>query len=132
MSMTDPIADMLTQLRNGLLRHRDSIAVPYSRLKEAVAGVLVAEGYLLGCEAVDAENGHRQLLLRPKYYQGKAVISKVERASKPSRRFYCGKEDVPQVDGGLGIAVLTTPQGVMTDRAARAAGIGGEVVCYVS
>lgn len=132
MSMTDPIADMLTQLRNGLMRHRDTVEVPYSRLKEAVGAVLVEEGYLLGCERIDGASGHQQLLLRPKYYQGKAVISKVERASKPSRRFYCGKDAAPQVDGGLGIAVLTTPQGVMTDRAARAAGVGGEVICYVS
>lgn len=132
MSMTDPIADMLTRLRNAQMRHRDSVEVPHSRLKEAIAGVLVDEGYLSACETADGDDGHRRLVLRPKYHGGKAVISRMERRSKPSRRLYCGKDAVPSVDGGLGIAVLSTPQGVMTDRAARAAGIGGEVLCYVS
>ncbi len=131
MSMTDPIADMLTRIRNGQAADKASIAMPSSKLKMAIAQVLEAEGYIAGFEEL-ANGSKRQLRIQLKYFQGRGVIEHIERVSKPGLRVYRSKNDVPTVVGGLGVSIVSTSQGVMTDRAARAAGHGGEVLCVVS
>jgi len=131
MSMTDPIADMLTRIRNGQSADKESVEMPASKLKTAIAKVLEDEGYISGYEATE-KDGKAQLRVRLKYYQGYGVIEHIERVSKPGLRIYRGKSDVPRVVGGLGISIVSTSQGVMTDRAARDAGHGGEVLCFVS
>jgi small subunit ribosomal protein S8 len=129
--MTDPIADMLTRIRNGQAADKASIAMPSSKLKMAIAQVLEAEGYIAGFEEL-ANGSKRQLRIQLKYFQGRGVIEHIERVSKPGLRVYRSKNDVPTVVGGLGVSIVSTSQGVMTDRAARAAGHGGEVLCVVS
>jgi small subunit ribosomal protein S8 len=131
MSMSDPIADMLTRIRNAQMVQKASVALPSSKLKVAIAQVLKDEGYIDGF-AVAGEATKPTLEIALKYYAGKAVIEKIERVSKPGLRVYKGCHDIPKVQNGLGVAIVTTPQGVMTDRKARAAGIGGEVLCYVA
>lgn len=131
MSMTDPIADMLTRIRNGQSADKESVEMPASKLKLAIAKVLEAEGYISGFETTDAD-GKPRLVVQLKYYQGHGVIEYIERVSKPGLRVYRSKSDVPTVVGGLGISIVSTSQGVMTDRAAREAGHGGEVLCFVS
>lgn len=131
MSMSDPIADMLTRIRNAQMVDKASVAMPSSKLKAAIAQVLKDEGYIDGF-AVKTEEGKAQLEIALKYYAGRPVIERIERVSRPGLRVYKGRHDIPQVLNGLGVAIVTTPKGVMTDRKARAAGIGGEVLCYVA
>ncbi|NRT56727.1 30S ribosomal protein S8 [Sphaerotilus uruguayifluvii] len=131
MSMSDPIADMLTRIRNAQMVEKASVAMPSSKLKTAIAQVLKDEGYIDGFQ-VKTESGKSQLEISLKYYAGRPVIERIERVSRPGLRIYKGRHDIPQVQNGLGVAIVTTPKGVMTDRKARAAGIGGEVLCYVA
>lgn len=131
MSMSDPIADMLTRIRNAQMVEKTSVAMPSSKLKAAIAQVLQDEGYIDGY-AVKASSGKSELEISLKYYAGRPVIERIERVSRPGLRVYKGRHDIPQVMNGLGVAIVTTPKGVMTDRKARAAGIGGEVLCYVA
>ena len=131
MSMSDPIADMLTRIRNAQMVQKVSVAMPASKLKTAIAEVLKAEGYIDDF-AVRGEPNKPQLEIALKYYAGKPVIEHIERVSRPGLRVYKGRHDIPTVMNGLGVAIVTTPKGVMTDRKARQAGIGGEVLCYVS
>ena len=131
MSMSDPIADMLTRIRNAQMVQKVSVVMPASKLKAAIAEVLKAEGYIEGF-AVRGEATKPQLEIALKYYAGKPVIEHIERVSRPGLRVYKGRHDIPNVKNGLGVAIVTTPKGVMTDRKARLAGIGGEVLCYVA
>ncbi len=131
MSMTDPIADMLTRIRNGQKARKVAVSMPASKQKEAIAKVLEDEGYITGF-AVEGEGAARQLTVELKYFQGTPVIEKIQRASRPGLRVYRGKEDLPKVLGGLGIAIVSTSAGVMSDRQAREKGVGGEVLCVVS
>ena len=129
--MTDPIADMLTRIRNGQASEKSQVSMPSSKLKASIAEVLKNEGYIQDFNVND-EDGKPVLVVDLKYYQGKPVIASIKRASRPGVRMYKPKDELPKVDGGLGIAIVSTPNGVMTDRAARSAGVGGEVICYVS
>jgi small subunit ribosomal protein S8 len=131
MSMSDPIADMLTRIRNAQSVDKASVSMPASKLKVAIAQVLKDEGYIDGF-AIKGEAGKSELEIALKYYAGRPVIERIERVSRPGLRIYKGRHDIPQVQNGLGVAIVTTPRGVMTDRNARAAGIGGEVLCYVA
>ena len=131
MSMSDPIADMLTRIRNAQMVEKGAVTMPSSKLKVASAQVLKDEGYIDGF-AIKGESGKNELEIALKYYAGSPVIERIERVSRPGLRIYKGRHDLPQVMNGLGVAIMTTPQGVMTDRKARAAGIGGEVLCYVA
>ena len=131
MSMSDPVADMLTRIRNGQKARKVSVTMPASKQKEAVAAVLRDEGYISGFSA-EGEGASRQLTVELKYFEGAPVIESVRRVSKPGLRIYRGKDDLPKVLGGLGIAIVSTSAGVMSDRQAREKGIGGEVLCVVS
>lgn len=131
MSMTDPIADMLTRIRNGQSAGKQQISLPASKLKAAVAKVLSDEGYIGECAITDVD-GKPQLTIALKYYQGRPVIETIQRVSRPGLRIFRGRDELPKVMGGLGIAVVSTSHGIMTDRAARAAGYGGEVICVVA
>ena len=131
MSMSDPIADMLTRIRNAQMVQKVSVVMPASKLKTAIAEVLKAEGYIDNFAVRDAQS-KPQLEIALKYYAGKPVIEHIERVSRPGLRIYKGRHEIPSVMNGLGVAIVTTPKGVMTDRKARQAGIGGEVLCYVS
>jgi small subunit ribosomal protein S8 len=130
MSMQDPIADMLTRLRNAQMAGKPSVDMPGSKLKLAVAKVLKDEGYIEEFAGTELE-GKPRLSIDIKYYQGKPVIAEIDRISRPSLRRYVGKDELPSVRNGLGVAIVSTSQGVMTERAARAAGVGGEVLCTV-
>jgi small subunit ribosomal protein S8 len=131
MSMTDPIADLLTRLRNGLMARHKTVDVPASKVKAEIARILAEEGYLTGYELV--EDGRQGVLrLQLKYgSSGEKVITGLERVSRPGRRVYCGKGEIPRVLGGLGITILSTPKGVLTGTASQRAGVGGEVLCNV-
>jgi len=131
MSMSDPIADMLTRIRNAQSVAKAAVTMPSSKLKVAIAQVLKDEGYIDGF-AVKSEGGKSNLEVALKYYAGRPVIERIERVSRPGLRVYKGRHDIPNVMNGLGVAIITTPKGVMTDRKARQAGIGGEVLCYVA
>lgn len=131
MSMSDPIADMLTRIRNAQMVDKATVTMPSSKVKTAIAQVLKDEGYIDGFKVV-VEGGKSQLEIALKYYAGRPVIERIERVSRPGLRIYKGAKSIPQVMNGLGVAIVTTPQGVMTDRKARAAGVGGEVLCYVA
>ncbi len=131
MSMTDPIADFLTRIRNGQTSGKTEINVPTSKVKIAIAKVLKDEGYIDDFTATALE-GKPSLAGQLKYYQGRPVIDRLERVSRPGLRVYKGKDELPSILGGLGIAIVSTSQGVMTDRQARASGHGGEVICVVS
>ncbi|MCE2914227.1 MAG: 30S ribosomal protein S8 [Rubrivivax sp.] len=131
MSMSDPIADMLTRIRNGQMVDKAKVTMPSSKLKVAIAQVLKDEGYIDGF-AIKSDAGKAELEIALKYYAGRPVIERIERVSRPGLRVYRGRGTLPQVMNGLGVAIVTTPQGVMTDRKARATGIGGEVLCYVA
>ncbi len=132
MSMSDPIADMLTRIRNAHHAEMNTVRMPASGTKKAIAKVLKDEGYISGiADSTDAA-GHPALELTLKYYQGKPVIEMIDRVSKPGCRRYAGKDELPVVNGGLGFAIVSTSKGIMTDKAARKAGVGGEVICYVS
>ncbi|MEE4280127.1 MAG: 30S ribosomal protein S8 [Halieaceae bacterium] len=130
MSMQDPLADMLTRIRNAQMAGKTSVDMPGSKLKTAVARVLQEEGYIAGHEAY-MEGVKSRLRMDLKYFDGKPVIAEIDRVSRPSLRRYAAKDELPSVRGGLGIAIVSTSRGVMTDRAARAAGVGGEVLCTV-
>ncbi len=131
MSMTDPIADMLTRIRNGQSTRKVSVSMPTSKAKQAVAKVLLDEGYIAGF-ATEGEGAESQLIVELKYYKGEPVIETIKRSSKPGLRVYRGKDALPKVLGGLGVAIVSTSAGVMSDRQAREQGIGGEVICVVS
>jgi small subunit ribosomal protein S8 len=131
MSMSDPIADMLTRIRNAQMVEKASVQVPSSKVKVAIAQVLKDEGYIDGFQ-VKNDDGRPQLEIALKYYAGRPVIERIERVSRPGLRVYKGSSAIPQVMNGLGVAIVTTPKGVMTDRKARANGVGGEVLCYVA
>jgi len=131
MSMTDPIADMLTRIRNGQTAEKVNVVMPSSKLKCAIAQVLKDEGYIEDFAKQEVD-GKPALSVTLKYFQGQPVIERIDRISKPGLRIYRGKNDIPDVVGGLGVAIVSTSQGVMTERAARAAGHGGEVLCTVS
>ena len=129
MSMQDPVSDMLTRIRNAHHRSKSDVVMPSSKLKASLAKVLQDEGYISGFSVSDEVKP--SLTVELKYFEGKPVIEEINRASKPSLRVYAGTKDLPKVRSGLGVAIVSTSQGVMTDRAARAAGIGGEVLCTV-
>ena len=129
MSMQDPISDMLTRIRNAHHRSKPDVVMPSSKLKASLAKVLQDEGYISGFSVSDETKP--SLTVELKYFEGKPVIEEINRASKPSLRVYAGTKDLPKVRSGLGVAIVSTSQGVMTDRSARAAGIGGEVLCTV-
>lgn len=130
MSMQDPVADMLTRIRNGQSANKNSVKMPFSNLKNAILVLLKKEGYIQDFNV----QGHKKLELEIflKYFKGKAVIEKIQRVSCPSLRIYKKKNDLPKIMAGLGIAVISTSQGVMTDSMARRLGLGGEVICYVA
>lgn len=131
MSMSDPIADMLTRIRNAQMVEKTSVRMPASKLKAAIAQVLADEGYIDGFEVLrDGTKADLQIAL--KYYAGRPVIEHIERVSRPGLRVYRGHSGIPQVMNGLGVAIVSTPKGVMTDRKARQVGVGGEVLCYVA
>lgn len=131
MSMSDPIADMLTRIRNAQIVHKAAVTMPASKLKVAIAQVLKDEGYIDGFQ-VKSDDGKNELEIALKYYAGRPVIERIERVSRPGLRIYKGRDAIPQVMNGLGVAIVTTPKGVMTDRKARQTGVGGEVLCYVA
>ena len=130
MSMSDPIADMLTRIRNAQATEKVSVFVPSSKVKQAIAQVLKDEGYIDGFAVRDQE-GKPVIEIALKYYAGKPVIEKLERVSRPGLRIYRGRDDIPRVMNGLGVAIVSTSKGVMTDRRARETGVGGEVLCVV-
>jgi small subunit ribosomal protein S8 len=131
MSMSDPISDLLTRIRNAQMVSKATVSIPSSKVKVAIAQVLKDEGYIDGFQ-VNSENGKSELVISLKYYAGRPVIERIERVSRPGLRVYKGSTAIPQVMNGLGVAIVTTPKGVMTDRKARATGVGGEVLCYVA
>jgi small subunit ribosomal protein S8 len=129
--MNDPISDMLTRIRNGQSSNKKTVSMPSSSAKKAIAEVLKNEGYIIDFELI-AENSIDNLVIQLKYHQGLPVIEDIQRSSKPGLRVYKNKEDLPQVLGGLGVAIISTSAGVMSDKEAREKGIGGEVICTVS
>jgi small subunit ribosomal protein S8 len=131
MSMSDPIADMLTRIRNGQTSEKPTVSMPASKLKASIARVLKDEGYIEDF-AIRNQDGKPTLDIALKYYAGRPVIERIERVSKPGLRIYRGAREIPQVMNGLGIAIVSTSKGVMTDRKARASGVGGEVLCIVA
>lgn len=131
MSMNDPISDMLTRIRNGQSSNKKTVSMPSSSAKKAIAEVLKNEGYIIDFELI-TESSIDNLVIQLKYHQGLPVIEDIQRSSKPGLRVYKNKEDLPQVLGGLGIAIISTSAGVMSDKEAREKGIGGEVICTVS
>ncbi|KGT46831.1 MULTISPECIES: 30S ribosomal protein S8 [Acinetobacter] len=132
MSMQDTVADMLTRVRNAQMAKKQTVSMPNSKLKVAIANVLKQEGYIADVAVAEAEGNKATLTLTLKYFEGKPVIETVKRVSRPGLRQYRGKDALPSVKQGLGIAIVSTSKGIMTDRAARAAGIGGEVIAFVS
>jgi small subunit ribosomal protein S8 len=130
MNLNDPLGDMLTRIRNAQSRGRSTVTTPASKLRERVLAVLVDEGYIRGFQEVEVD-GKRELEIQLKYYDGAPVITKVTRVSKPGRRVYSAVKDLPLVRNGLGISILSTPQGVMSDAAARTRNVGGEILCQV-
>ena len=131
MSMSDPISDMLTRIRNSLLRFKRDVRIPSSKLKVAIANILKQEGYIKDYR-VEKNDKRTTLIIELKYFKGKPVIETMKRVSKPSLRSYKSVNELPKVMGGLGIAIISTAKGVMTDKSAREHGIGGEILCYVS
>jgi len=130
MSMQDPIADMFVRIRNAQARAKREVSIPASKQKAAIAEVLKNEGYIADCR-LDTSSTHPKLVVELKYYQGRPVIERIKRVSRPGLRSYKGTEKLPRIVGGLGIAIVSTSRGLMTDREARAQGIGGEVICSV-
>lgn len=130
MSMSDPVADMLTRIRNGQSADKVSVSMPASKFKESIANVLKEEGYIQDWR-IEGEGSKKQLTIDLKYYMGAPVIEKIKKVSRPGLRIYKSAEELPQVIGGMGIAIISTSKGVMTDRAARENGQGGEVICTV-
>ncbi|MGX6648269.1 30S ribosomal protein S8 [Maricaulaceae bacterium MS644] len=132
MSVNDPLGDMLTRIRNALMRKRTTVSTPASKLRGRVLEVLLDEGYIRGYSESADTKGFKQFDIELKYYEGAPVISEIKRVSKPGRREYRKVRDLPLVQNGLGIAIISTPQGVMSDAAARAKNVGGEILCHVS
>ena len=132
MSMSDPISDMLTRIRNAQLAEKATVVMPSSKLKAAIAEVLKDEGYVDGFYVIAGAGGKATLEIGLKYYSGRPVIEKIQRISRPGLRIYKSSDDIPKVMNGLGIAIVSTSKGLMTDRKARANGIGGEVLCVVA
>ena len=131
MSLTDPVGDLLTRIRNGQAASKQSIKTPASKLRANVLEVLKREGYIRGFTQAEVRPGISEITVELKYYEGRPVISEISRVSKPGRRVYSGIEDLPRVANGLGISILSTPRGVMSDAEARAQHVGGEVLCKV-
>lgn len=131
MSMNDPLSDMLSRIRNGQMANKETIECPHSRLHENVCGVLKDEGYIRGYTIESRENNKKVLLVQLKYAEGRGAIRQIDRVSKPGRRVYTTVKTMPRFYNGLGILVVSTPQGVMADHKARAANVGGEVLCQV-
>jgi small subunit ribosomal protein S8 len=131
MSMTDPIADLLTRIRNAQMARKPEVSVSSSKLKTALVKVLKDEGYVAGFQ-VTVDGAKQTLSIELKYYDGRPVIERIERVSRPGLRIYRGKAEIPKIQGGLGTAIVSTPKGVMTDKQARAIGQGGEVLCIVA
>jgi small subunit ribosomal protein S8 len=129
--MNDPLGDMLTRIRNAQMRGKSTVRTPASKLRAWVLDVLKDEGYIRGYEKVSAEQGQPELEISLKYYEGEPVIRDLKRVSKPGRRVYSSVKDIPSVRNGLGVSIVSTPKGVMTDAAARTANVGGEVLCTV-
>ncbi len=132
MSMSDPIADMLTRIRNAQQAGKTAVSMPSSKVKAAIAAVLKDEGYVEGFHIAEEDGNKKTLTVDLKYYAGRPVIERIERVSKPGLRIYKGREDIPTVMNGLGVAIVSTSRGVMTDRKARAQGVGGELLCIVA
>ncbi|MDH5377347.1 MAG: 30S ribosomal protein S8 [Gammaproteobacteria bacterium] len=131
MAMSDTIADMLTRIRNAQMAEKATVSIPASKQKKAIAQVLKEEGYITDFRD-DESDGKPAINVALKYHLGKPVIAKIERVSRPGLRIYKSKDELPKVMGGLGVAIVSTSHGVMTDRAARKAGVGGEILCYVA
>jgi small subunit ribosomal protein S8 len=131
MSMTDPIGDMLTRIRNAQMRGKSTVTTPASTLRARVLEVLLSEGYIRGFERADTANKQGEFTISLKYYEGEPVIRELKRVSKPGRRVYMGVKEIPTVRNGLGVSIVSTPKGVMSDANARAANVGGEVLCTV-
>ena len=132
MSVNDPLGDMLTRIRNALMRNRTTVSTPASKLRGRVLEVLLSEGYIRGYTETTDKDGFPQFDIELKYYEGAPVISEIKRISKPGRREYSKVRDLPLVQNGLGIAIVSTPQGVMSDASARAKNVGGEILCHIS
>ena len=131
MSMSDPLGDMLTRIRNGQSARKSVVSSPASRFRTNVLEVLKREGYIRNFSSVESEAGFKELKIELKYHEGQPVISEIKRVSRPGRRVYFGIRDLPRVYNGLGIAILSTPRGVLSDNEARTANVGGEVLCHV-
>jgi small subunit ribosomal protein S8 len=131
MPVNDPLGDMLTRIRNAQMRGKSTVSTPASKLRAWVLDVLSAEGYIRGYERKDTANGQGELVISLKYYEGTPVIRTIQRVSKPGRRVYMGVNEIPTVRNGLGVSIVSTPKGVMSDAAARSANVGGEVLCTV-
>jgi len=131
MAMTDPLGDMLTRIRNGQQARKDSILTPASKLRAHVLDVLQREGYIRGYARVDYSGGRSEFEIELKYFDGEPVIREIERISKPGRRVYVAVRNLPRINNGLGVAILSTPKGVMADHDAREANVGGEIICTV-
>lgn len=131
MMMNDPLGDMLTRIRNAQLRGKSTVSTPASKLRAWVLDVLAGEGYIRGYERATTDNGQGELVISLKYFEGTPVIREIKRVSKPGRRVYMGVKDIPTVRNGLGVSIVSTPKGVMSDAAARSANVGGEVLCTV-
>jgi len=132
MSMTDPIADMLVRIKNAAAVGKPTVKLPSSKIKVAIATVLKDEGYISDLRVIQGENNKAELEIVLKYFEGRPVIEQIKRASRSGLRLYRGKSELPKVLGGLGVAIISTSQGIMTDKQARNAGVGGEVLCYVA
>ncbi|MEN0651901.1 MULTISPECIES: 30S ribosomal protein S8 [Hyphobacterium] len=132
MSMNDPLGDMLTRIRNALMRNKRTVATPASELRRRVLDVLKSEGYIRGYAAVEHADGKREFEIELKYFEGESVIGEIRRVSKPGRRVYSKVKDLPLVANGLGIAIVSTPKGVMSDATAREHNVGGEILCHIS
>lgn len=131
MSMTDPIADMLTRIRNGQMAEKRTVDIPGSKVKSAIARILQEEGFIAGYEETPGTGGKKTLTVELKYFEGRPVIHSIQRVSRPGLRQYAGSDEIPKVLNGLGVMIMTTPKGVMTDRQARAENLGGELLCRV-
>ncbi len=131
MMMNDPLGDMLTRIRNAQMRGKSTVSTPASKLRAWVLDVLMSEGYIRGYEKSDTDNGQGELLISLKYFEGTPVIRELKRVSKPGRRVYMSVKDIPSVRNGLGVSIVSTPKGVMSDANARTANVGGEVLCTV-
>lgn len=131
MMMNDPLGDMLTRIRNAQMRGKSTVSTPASKLRAWVLDVLASEGYIRGYERSTTDNGQGELVISLKYFEGTPVIRELKRVSKPGRRVYMSVKDIPSVRNGLGVSIVSTPKGVMSDAAARSANVGGEVLCTV-